>query len=192
MSAMIGKQVMVAAIIAWVTGIGHASVTMVDGTPFSQTIEIPHTRLHLKGAAVLRYLGFIKAYAGALYLPKDSDAPQVFDDIPKHLVLDYRVGISAEHFSQATLSRIKESVSRDVFQGLLPKIEQLNRLYRRVEPGDRYGLTYIPGVGTQLIYNTTPLGTIEGLVFSQAVFAIWLGDNPIDKGFRDKLLGKLR
>jgi hypothetical protein len=52
-------------------------------------------------------------------------------------------------------------------------------------------LTYIPGKGTTLSYNTIPLGTIEGIEFSKALFSIWIGENPIDEGFRDRLLGKI-
>ena len=35
----------------------------------------------------------------------------------------------------------------------------------------------------------TPLGNIEGEDFAAAVFAIWLGQAPIDEDFRDTLLG---
>ncbi|MCW8800766.1 MAG: chalcone isomerase family protein, partial [Desulfobacter sp.] len=59
-----------------------------------------------------------------------------------------------------------------------------------VQPKARYALTYLPGLGTQLAINAEPLGTIEGLEFARAVFAIWIGKNPIDKTFRDRLLGK--
>lgn len=168
----------------------NASVTIVDGTGFTNTFETGNTRLHLKGAALLKYLVFIDAYAGALYLPKGSDGSQALDDIIKHLELEYRVAISADDFAKATLKKIKGSVSSEVFKQLLPKIEALNSLYRNVKPGDRYALAYIPGAGTQLIYNTIPLGTVEGAQFARAVFGIWIGDNPIDKEFRNKLLGK--
>lgn len=168
----------------------NASVTIVDGTGFSNTFETQHTRLHLKGASMLRYLLFIEAYAGALYLPKGSGGSQALDDITKCLELEYRVAISADDFAKATLKKIKESVNSDFFNRLLPKIESLNSLYRNVKPGDRYALLYIPGAGTQLIYNTIPLGTIEGSEFAKVVFGIWIGDNPIDKEFRNKLLGK--
>lgn len=53
-------------------------------------------------------------------------------------------------------------------------------------------MTYIPESGTVLTYNSMPLGTIEGPEFARAVFSIWIGANPIDKGFRDKLLGEQR
>jgi len=173
-----------------VYGTAYAVVTRVDGTAFSNTVTINQTRLHLQGAALLRYLYFIEAYTGALYLPETADGSRALDDIPRHLVLEYRVAISAGDFAEATEKKIKDSVSDAVFQDLMPKIEALNRLYKDVVPKDRYALTYIPGTGTILTLNGTPLGTIEGAAFSRAVFSIWIGDNPIDKGFRDKLLGK--
>lgn len=168
----------------------YAGVTEIDGTKFENTIEINDTKLHIRGAALLNYLIFIEAYTGALYLPEGTDGSNALDDMAKYLELEYRVAISADDFSEATRQQIKESVTGEAFDRLLPKIESLNRLYTSVRPGDRYALAYIPGQGTQLIYNSTPLGTIKGKEFAHAVFGIWIGDDPIDKGFRDKLLGK--
>jgi hypothetical protein len=188
------RNALLATVWAWVffcvSGTGHASVTMVDGSAFSNTVTVNQTRLHLQGGGLLRYMYFIKAYAGAFYLPETADGSQALDDIPKHLVLEYRVAISADDFARATEKKIRDSVSDEDFQRLLPKIAALNRLYRDVVPKDRYALTYIPGSGTLLTYNTRPLGTIEGEEFARAVFSIWIGHNPIDKGFRDRLLGK--
>lgn len=107
------------------------------------------------------------------------------------MILDYRLGIPAKKFGEATTAKIKESVSNEVYNRLALKIDQLNRLYRDVNSGYRYALTYIPGKGTTLSYNTIPLGTIEGVEFSKALFAIWIGENPIDGDFRDRLLGKI-
>ncbi len=197
-SMNIQQKALIGLVAAWswmfifVTGTLHAAVTTVDGTAFSNSVTVNQTRLDLQGAALLRYMVFIEAYTGALYLPDTADGSQALEDIPKHLVLEYRVAISAEDFAKATEKKIRESVSDEEFQQLLPKITALNRLYRDVVPKDRYALTYMPGSGTLLTYNTTPLGTIEGAEFARAVFSIWIGANPIDKGFRDKLLGKRR
>ncbi len=184
------KLIVMAVICIFITGNAFAGVTIVDGTGFKNTIEMKTTRLQLKGVSVLRYMIFIKAYAGSFYLPEGSDGSQAFDDIMKRLELEYRVAISADDFARATLQKIKESVNSDVFNRILPKIESLNNLYRNVEPGDRYALVYVPGDGTRLVYNSAPLGMIEGAEFANAVFGIWIGDNPIDKAFRDDLLGK--
>jgi hypothetical protein len=173
-------------------GAAHAGVTRIDGTGFNSIVEVEKTRLHLRGAALLRYLVFVKAYAGALYLPENTDGSQALDDIMKYLELEYRVAIVADDFAKATRQKIQESVTPEVFNSLLPKIESLNKLYKDVDPGDRYALAYIPGKGTQLRYNSTPLGTIPGADFAAALFGIWIGENPIDREFRNRLLGTAR
>lgn len=169
----------------------YAQTIKVHGTSFDKRLMVSEDQLQLKGTALLRYLVFIEAYAGALYLPEDIRSDQALKNIPRHLVLEYRVGIQAKKFGEATKIKIKESVSNEVYNRLVPKIDQLNLLYRDVRSGDRYALTYIPGKGTTLAYNTIPLGTIEGVEFSKALFSIWIGENPIDVGFRDRLLGKI-
>lgn len=167
-----------------------AGIAEVDGTRFNHTLETHQLRLHLKGTALLRYMVFIKAYTGALYLPEDADGSEALEDIPKHLVLEYRVEISAEDFAAATSKKMSDAVNPDDFERLRPEMEALNRLYQDVIPGDRYALTYVPGIGTQLLLNGRPLGTIPGAEFARALFSVWLGDNPIDTAFRDRLLGR--
>jgi hypothetical protein len=80
-------------------------------------------------------------------------------------------------------------VSAEQYAALHERIEALAGLYRDVKPGDRYALTYVPDKGTTLSLNGEPLGSIPGDDFANAVFAIWLGDKPIDVKFRNQLLG---
>ena len=58
-----------------------------------------------------------------------------------------------------------------------------------VKPGDRYSLTYIAGIGTELALNGKPKGTIEGLELAAALFSIRLGNKPINKSFKKQILG---
>ncbi|MBP8828976.1 MAG: chalcone isomerase family protein, partial [Desulfobacter sp.] len=113
-----------------ISGNCHASATMVNGTEFSNSVEVRGTRLQLSGAALLRYMFLIDAYTGALYLPEKTDGPNALDDISKHLILEYRVALSSDDFAKATMEKIKGSVSKEAFQRLLPKIKALNRLYK--------------------------------------------------------------
>ena len=145
--------------------------------------------LELKGTAVLTYLMFIKAYAGALYLPDEVEGKHALTDVPRCLTLEYRVAIKAEDFATATSESILKSEGSEAYRVLEPDINRLNRLYRDVRPGDRYALTYMPDNGTELSLNGQPLGKITGRDFSRAVFSIWLGPTPIDKRFRDQLTG---
>ena len=161
----------------------------IDGTVFESKRTVQGTDLYLSGTALLRYLLVIKAYTGALYLPQGLDGADVLLDIPKQLVLEYRVAIAAQDFAIATADSIRSFVDDDTYERLETRIDQLNSLYRDVVPGDRYSLTYIPGSGTTLALNEKSLGIITGADFAAAVFAIWIGEKPIDTGFRDRLLG---
>jgi hypothetical protein len=132
----------------------------------------------------------IKAYVGAFYLDKNHQTSQVFADVSKRLELEYFHAIPASDFANSTRLMIEKNVSPDQFNKILPQLEMMNSLYRDVQPGDRYAATYTPGMGTELALNGQPLGVVAGFEFANAYFSIWLGEHPIDKGFRDHLLGK--
>lgn len=165
-----------------------ANISVGDVT-FSKTVMVTDTPLNLRGAAVLTYLSFIKAYAGALYLPAaagDWDAP----DVPRRLELSYYRAIKAEDFDRATRKKMADNVDAAGYAALKARLDQFCALYRDVSPGDRYALNYVPGRGTELALNGSALGVIEGADFAAAVFAIWLGSDPIDADFRNALLGR--
>lgn len=122
-------------------------------------------------------------------MPENRTSDEALFDIPKHLVLEYRVAISATDFAEATTESIRKNLGQKEFQRLLPKIQVLNGLYQGVNPGDQYSLTYIPGHGTELRLNRAPLGVIPGPDFAFAVFSIWIGEAPIDISFKQTLLG---
>ena len=162
----------------------------IEGVTFNDATVVNGRTLPLRGVGLLRYMIFIKAYVGAFYLDKNISSDQVFSDVEKQLVLHYFYAISAEDLAEATSDIIEENVSPQQFAALRPRVDALNALYRDVKPGDRYTATYIPGVGTSLALNDTVLGTVPDAEFANAFFGIWIGENPIDKRFRDQLLGK--
>ena len=73
---------------------------------------------------------------------------------------------------------------------LRERLELINRAYRDVREGDSYTLTYVPGKGTTLRLNGSPLVSIPGHVFATAYFRIWLGDDPMGVSMRDALPGR--
>jgi hypothetical protein len=160
----------------------------VEGVRFDTTVDTMDQRLHLHGAGLLKYMVFIKAYAGALYLPESVSSDHVLKPVAKQLVLEYFHPIKGEDFAKATRKKIADNATSDQVNGLQSRIDDLAAMYRDVKPGDRYALTYIPGEGTTLSLNGEALGSIPGDDFARAVFAIWLGANPIDQKFRDQLL----
>lgn len=167
-----------------------AHSSMIEGVNFDKSAVVNSKNITLRGTALLRYMIFIKAYVGAFYLRDDVLVQDALESVERRLVLHYFHAISAEDFAEATTEMIEKNVSSRRFAALQPEIRQLNALYQDVAPGDEYTATYIPGIGTELALNGKSLGVVPGSEYSAAFFSIWIGKNPVDEGFRDRLLGK--
>ncbi len=178
-------------LIATSTAFANPSANVdIAGVNFAKTYATPDGQLTFRGGALLRYLVFIKAYAGALYMPAGADHHQALGDVPRRLELSYFQAISADDFAKATRQKIADNLAPEALAAISERIDHFNALYRDVTPGDRYALTYIPGKGTELSLNGEVLGHIAGDDFAAAVFAIWLGPDPIDHDFKTALLGQ--
>ena len=161
----------------------------VEGVNFKREVRLNDATLALRGYGLLRYMILIKAYVAAFYLPEGVRSEDALTDVPKLLEIEYFHPIVAQDFAKATSASISQNTSLVTYQGLKPKIDELNALYRDIAPGDRYTLTYIPGRGTTLAWNGRPLGTVAGSEFAAALFGIWLGSNPLDRNLKELLLG---
>jgi len=169
----------------------YANAKDIEGVRFAEEVRAGTATLRLNDVGLMRYRYVIKAYVAALYLGDGGRADAILADTAKRLEIEYFYAIKADGFAKATDQGIAANVGPEKVAKLRPQIDKLNALYKDVKPGDRYALTYLPGVGTELALNGTPLGTIEGADFAAAVFAIWLGPNAIDQSLRTQLLGRL-
>lgn len=185
---MRGTKILLIAI--WLALTTDLPAKEIEGVTFSDQVRAGAVALRLNDVGLLRYRYVIKAYVAALYLGEGAAATNVLGDVPKRLEIEYFYAIKASGFAEATNVGIAANVSSDQIPPMRARIDRLNALYRDVKPGDRYALTYVPGTGTELALNGTPLGTIEGADFAAAVFAIWLGPKAIDESLKTQLLGR--
>ena len=160
----------------------------IDGAYFKESLIVNNTTLKLTGTGLLRYWGF-KAYVGAFYLEAGSPIDDALSDRAKRIELQYKRSIKGKDFGPATDKSIAKNIDPATVRRLRPRIDYHNSLYEDVQPGDRYALTYIPGRGTELALNGEPKGVIEGADFAAAVFSIWLGPEPLNKSFKNQILG---
>jgi hypothetical protein len=168
-------------------GTSAASAIDVGDVRFATRAAAGASQLELLGAGVLRYRGVIRAYAAALYAAPDLAPERVLDDVPKRLEIEYFWSLDAEDFASAANELLERTQSPAQLAALRERLDYLNARYEDIEPGDRYALTYTPGVGTELSKNGRPLGVVAGSDFAAAYFAMWLGERPIDVGLRDAL-----
>lgn len=160
----------------------------IGGHFYPNEVTAGSTQLELTGVALLRYWGF-KAYTGAFYIESGASAEDALSDKAKRLELEYYRSIEGEDFGKAVNKILARNLDPEKLQRLKPKIDYHNGLYQDVKPGDRYSLTYVPGIGTQLALNGTLIDTIEGAEFAAAIFSIWLGEKPINLDFKQEILG---
>jgi len=142
------------------------------------------------GQATFRWMRVVNVYDAALHIGSGHDGSKSLDGVPIRLEIHYRRDFTASEIAKGGDALLQRNVPADTFEALRPRLERLNRAYRDVKPGDRYVLTYVPGTGTILRLNDTPLITIEGEDFARAYFRIWLGEEPISASLRDQLLGR--
>lgn len=161
----------------------------IEGIYFNDDYNVNNIKLPVRGYAVFNYMLVIKAYAGALYLPSNLSPSLALSETPRIIELHYFHEISAEDFRVTTIEMIKRNTTPEEFLKIEPTVNTFNGFYKRVKPGDRYRAEYNPLKGTTLYLNGKSLGLVKGGKFSKAFFSIWIGEKPIDKKFRDRLLG---
>jgi hypothetical protein len=170
----------------------EARAAEIEGVHFADRMSVEDAELRLRGTGLLRYRYLFKAYVAALYLGESFDGEatptSVLADVPRRLEIEYFWSIPADAFAGITSDGIARNVDERTLESLQARIEQLNGLYRDVRPGDRYALTYLPGIGTELALNGEPRGLIEGADFASALFALWLGESALDASLRQQLL----
>jgi hypothetical protein len=165
-----------------------AQALTVENVTFADETTIGGKRLPVRNAALLRYMKVIKVYVAALYLPKGITSEDVLSDVPKRLELTYLVSIDKNDFGKGAAPTLERNNTPAELARLQGRIDRINNAYKDVKPGDRYSLTYLPGRGTELALNGTPLLTIEGADFAAAYFGIWLGRSSFDDGLKRALL----
>jgi len=164
-----------------------------EGVVFPDEIRAskdPSHLLRVHGMGLLRYRVVFRGYVAALYLPDGVPGERALEDVPRRLELSYFWSIAGSDFAKAANQLLARELTATQLASLRPRIDDLHRSYRDVRPDDRYSLTYLPSVGTELRLNDELLTTIPGNDFAEAYFGIWLGDQPLDAGLRDELLGR--
>ena len=179
----------------WITGLlalaiavaGSANAAEIEDIPFPDQANAGDAELPLFGLGLLRYKVLFRGYVGGLYLPEGVPASRTLDDVPKVLELYYFWDIDAPLFGEAADDLLARNHPPERIAALRSRLDRLHGLYRDVEEGDRYRLTYVPGDGMSLHHNDDFLGKIPGADFASDYFGIWLGDAPLNEAFRDQM-----
>jgi hypothetical protein len=155
--------------------------------PESTTVE--GKTLHLNGAGLRKKVVF-KVYVGGLYVetPSKDAATLTSSDQVKRMQLSVLRSLSSQQVNEAIEEGFEKN-SKAQLAALKPRLAKLATMIPNVEKGDEILLTYVPGKGTVVSAKGAEKGVIEGKDFADALFAVWLGPNPVQEDLKKALLG---
>lgn len=164
----------------------------IGGIQLPDSLDVAGKTLFLNGAG-LRTKLFFKIYAGGLYLLKPSqesdkiiqaDAPML---VRMHFIYD---GVSGQKLQEAWNDGFAITAP-DASESLRPAINDFVTLFsEEAKKGDVYDMFWWPGHGLRIIFNGQEQAVISGLDFKQALFGIWLGNDPVDDDLKEGMLGR--
>jgi hypothetical protein len=145
--------------------------------------------LSLRGVGV-KTLFMVRLFIAGLYLPKNVLSQNALDtDVPKEISVKFYAKFSSRDFVNFTLKHIKPNITRAEFDSLAQEFNRMAEISPDIKAGDTLALLYEPEIGTSFIHNGTVKGTIQGALFSKAVFSTWIGPKPFDHIVKRQVLG---
>ena len=170
-----------------------AQAARVSGVDVPETLSVAGQNLTLNGAGV-RDKWFMDIYVGGLYLPEPMSDPQaiITADQPMAIKLHMVSGmITSDKMKDATMDGF-ESATGGNMTPIQDEIDKFIAVFdEEIEEGDVFDIIYEPGSGVVVNKNGKEQGVIGGgLPFKQAVFGIWLSEDPAHSGLKSQMLGQ--
>lgn len=168
------------------------SAVTVEGVDVPDTLSADSAELKLNGAGV-RSKWFMDLYVGGLYVPETTDDAQqiIAADEPQAITLHIISGmITSDKMTSATLEGF-ESATDGNTGPIQPQIDAFMEVFKEeIKEGDVFELIYVPDNGVRVLKNGEERGVIEGMEFKQALFGIWLSDEPAQEDLKQAMLGQ--
>ena len=161
----------------------------VAGVKMPETATIEGKTLKLNGAGLRKKMMF-KVYVAGLYVenPSKDAAAVISADAVKSMRLHILRGLSGSQIGEAISDGFHHN-SKAQMGALNERLQKLNAMFPAVVEGDQIVMTYVPGKGTMVSAKGQDKGVIEGKDFADALFAVWLGENPVQDDLKKALLG---
>ena len=159
-----------------------AQPAAVPPLPDAATRGLP--TLRALGGGLLRILGF-QIYNAWLWAPETGFDPR------KPFVLDihYLRNFTARQLAERSIDEMRgQGTGNDSHHVLW--LADMQRVFSDVAPGDRLTGVATASRSARFFHNGSLRGEIADPAFTDAFFAIWLGDKSSQPKMRDRLLGK--
>ena len=136
----------------------------------------------------------MKVYSAALFVPQElkgaADTQIVNADQPMSVYMSILSGMVTKDKFVTSVSEGFDMAASAGY-GTADKQAYINLFSNEViSKGDTFNNYYIPGQGLTVTHNNKVIGTIKGLQFKKAFFAMFIGPKPIQASLKNGMLGK--
>lgn len=174
------------------TLVSPALAMEVNGVSIPDHLKVGTHNLQLQGAGT-RSKWFLDLYVSGLYTSTaNANASSVLAaDKPQAIRLHITSGlITSKRMVDSTLEGFSAS-THDHMAPIKTQIDNFMAAFKaEIHKGDIFDLIYVPGEGVNVVKNGKRLAQIPGLAFKQALFGIWLSDQPAQQDLKTEMLGQ--
>ncbi|ROQ93442.1 chalcone isomerase family protein [Desulfosoma caldarium] len=171
----------------WTAGVKAAEVPN-----FPSELSIGQSRCVLNGFGVRKKF-IVDVYYGALYLTEKSSNPQTIiqADEAKGIVMHFVYKKVEAPKLVETWKEGFEKTAPNLGSDLKSRVEKFMGYFTEpVKKGEEIRLLYEPGLGTHVVIKGQEKGVVPGADFMQALWGIFLGDNPASESLKKGMLGQ--
>jgi len=182
--------ILLAALVSVPLSVSPALPAEVGGATIPESLEIGGKSCSLAGVGIRKKF-VVKVYAAGLYLENASTDPGeiIRSDQAKGMLMHFlHKKVEGEKLQQAWIDGFEANTPQSSadLQGRMDKFVSL--FADDALKGEEILMTYVPGTGTAVTIKGEVKGTIPGSDFMEALFAIWFGEKPADKGLKKGIL----
>lgn len=158
--------------------------------PDSYTLGKDNLVINGAGARVKRFIGDV--YVCALYTKAKNNNADAIVNADEPMV--FKIVLTSSMINQARFTEaLNDGFTASTGGNMGPYMNDINAFKGffaiKMKPGDCFDMEYIPGTGVMAKINGAKAGTIKGLAFKKILFAIWLGQKPMQADLKAALIG---
>ena len=180
-------------ILLWTLSIHSSQAqTTISGVTLPGTIKAGNTTMLLNGGGT-RVKFFMDIYVAGLYLSTKGNNGDIIAKANEAMAVRLHI-VSGLVTSEKMMEAIKEGFKKSTGDKLAPLQARIDKFVKAfaTEPivkGNEFDISYTPTDGVKITKAGKELVAIEGLDFKTALWGIWLGNEPVDKGLKAGMLG---
>lgn len=158
-----------------------------EGVKAADSITVEGKTLTLNGQGIRKKFIF-NVYVASLYVetPSKDGAAIIKADEVKRVELKLLRDVDRKTFVEAIEGAFKKNAKN--FDALSERLTKFTEKITDQKKGQAVVVLYVPGKGTR-VEGTADSYVAEGKDFADALFSVWLGQEPVDEGLKKGMLG---